>query len=57
MRCECGKEILNVPEHLRTVVKWVCKDCGRNIDTKGHIVERPMSVHFGNSYIKVRKAA
>ena len=35
MRCECGNEILNVPEHLRNAAKWVCKECGRNVDTVG----------------------
>lgn len=27
MTCKCGKEISNVPEHLRDLVDWVCHEC------------------------------
>ena len=27
MRCKCGNEIHNVPEHLRNLVDWQCQQC------------------------------
>ncbi|MHB9036022.1 MAG: hypothetical protein ACYC64_05100 [Armatimonadota bacterium] len=27
MRCRCGNEITHVPEHLRDLASWVCKQC------------------------------
>ncbi|MDH7601702.1 MAG: hypothetical protein QHI38_06095 [Armatimonadota bacterium] len=27
MRCKCGNEIRNVPEHLRDLVEWLCEKC------------------------------
>ena len=28
MRCrKCGNEIRNVPEHLRDLADWICRDC------------------------------
>jgi|GEM_PF-4923668 hypothetical protein len=27
MRCKCGNEIRNVPEHLRDLVNWLCEKC------------------------------
>jgi len=27
MRCKCGNEIKNVPEHLRGLANWVCEEC------------------------------
>jgi len=27
MRCKCGNEIKNVPEHLQGLAKWVCQQC------------------------------
>lgn len=27
MRCKCGNEIANVPEHLRDLVEWMCQKC------------------------------
>lgn len=27
MRCRCGNEIKNVPEHLRNLATWVCQQC------------------------------
>lgn len=27
MKCKCGKEIQNVPEHLSHLVDWVCREC------------------------------
>jgi len=27
MRCRCGNEIKNVPEHLQDLAKWVCQQC------------------------------
>ena len=27
MRCRCGNEIKNVPEHLRGLANWVCEQC------------------------------
>ncbi|MCE5323918.1 hypothetical protein LLG46_11465 [bacterium] len=27
MRCRCGNEINNVPEHLRGLANWVCQQC------------------------------
>lgn len=53
MQCECGKEIINVPERLLHVVKWQCKECGRNIDTTGHKI-RPEQIA---SEQKARKKA
>jgi hypothetical protein len=27
MRCRCGNDINNVPEHLRGLASWVCQQC------------------------------
>ncbi len=27
MKCKCGREISNVPEHLKDLASWVCKEC------------------------------
>lgn len=27
MRCKCGNDIGNVPEHLRDLATWVCQKC------------------------------
>ncbi len=27
MRCRCGNEIRNVPEHLQDLVEWLCEKC------------------------------
>jgi len=27
MKCECGKEIANVPDNLKNIAKWKCKEC------------------------------
>lgn len=27
MRCRCGNEIKNVPEHLQGLANWVCEQC------------------------------
>ena len=56
MRCECGKEILNVPEHLWNSAKWQCKECGRNIDTAGHKVEAEAEFDI-KKLIEIRKKA
>ncbi len=30
MRCKCGNEINNVPEHLRDLADWQCKECANS---------------------------
>ena len=27
MRCKCGNEIDNVPEHLKDLATWICSKC------------------------------
>lgn len=27
MRCRCGNELRNVPEHLQGLASWVCQQC------------------------------
>ena len=27
MRCRCGNEIHNVPEHLQVLADWRCQEC------------------------------
>ncbi|MCX6345854.1 MAG: hypothetical protein NT018_12415 [Armatimonadetes bacterium] len=31
MRCKCGNEIQNVPEHLRDLVDWQCQQCADSV--------------------------
>lgn len=37
MTCKCGKEITNVPEHLRDLADWVCRECS-NVPTASNLV-------------------
>lgn len=30
MKCECGREIKNVPVNLKDLVKWQCKECSKS---------------------------
>jgi len=57
MQCECGREIVNVPEHLQGLAKWQCKVCGRNIDTAGHKVKRFADRENEEAYETRKKAA
>jgi hypothetical protein len=57
MQCECGREIVNVPEHLQGLAKWQCKECGRNIDTAGHKVKRIADENREEMYEIRKKAA
>ncbi len=35
MRCKCGNEIRNVPEHLRGLADWVCQQCSTSAPRSG----------------------
>lgn len=37
MTCKCGKEISNVPEHLKDIASWVCRECS-NTPPAGSLV-------------------
>jgi|GEM_PF-6536149 len=56
MQCDCGREIVNVPEHLQGLAKWQCKECGRNVDTAGHKVKR-FDSQKDEEYFDVRRKA
>ncbi len=48
MRCKCGTEIDNVPEHLMDLVTWTCAKCA-NTSPKSeqqiieHVEDKPLS--------------
>lgn len=37
MRCKCGSEIDNVPEHLKDLATWICSKC-TNTSPRGESV-------------------
>jgi hypothetical protein len=38
MRCRCGNEIKNVPEHLRGLASWVCEQCTNTAPKQNPVV-------------------
>ncbi|MCC6485256.1 MAG: hypothetical protein IT209_10460 [Armatimonadetes bacterium] len=37
MTCKCGREITNVPDHLKDLAEWVCRECS-NVPTASNLV-------------------
>ncbi len=35
MTCKCGREIANVPDHLKGLAQWVCRECSNAPPTNG----------------------
>ncbi|HPP73794.1 MAG TPA: hypothetical protein PLU88_01545 [Armatimonadota bacterium] len=40
MRCKCGNQIDNVPEHLVDLATWVCQKCTNTAPKPAPVIEQ-----------------
>lgn len=63
MTCKCGREIVNVPEHLKDLASWVCKECSNApppnalTDIAAHTTGLPADLDVHKKSLRATQAA